>query len=103
MDIMHTLCLRCNKPAVSIPFNCEKYGMKVSYTHYSYCEDCLREGLKMLKNGEKKKGKWLPKKASIYPYGYDVQCSECGLTMGSTFGYKFCPLCGAKMEGGDME
>ena len=49
MDMMQTICLRCGKPAVSIPFHCDELGMNVSYTHYSYCEECLREGLKMLK------------------------------------------------------
>ena len=49
MNMMHTICLRCGKPAVSIPSNYDKLGMNVSYTHYSYCEECLREGLKMLK------------------------------------------------------
>lgn len=48
---------------------------------------------------ERKKGKWIPCKASIHPYGNDVKCSECGHKMGSSFGYKFCPMCGAKMEG----
>lgn len=54
-DLMHTSCLRCGKHAMSIPFHCDEMGMKVSYTHYSYCEDCLREGLKLLKEGEPKK------------------------------------------------
>ena len=44
-------------------------------------------------------GHWKIKKASIHPYGNDVCCSECGHTMGSSFGYKFCPMCGAKMDG----
>ena len=48
MDMMHTLCLRCGKPSMSIPFHCDEMGMKVSYTHYSYCEDCLRKGLELL-------------------------------------------------------
>ena len=52
MDMMHTICLRCGKPAVSIPFHYDELGMKLSYTHYSYCEKCLRDGLKMLKEQE---------------------------------------------------
>lgn len=67
-----------------------------------YEEDCndklIRDALELLKGQETKTGKWLPCKASIYPYGYDVKCSECGLQMGSTFGYHFCPKCGAKMD-----
>ena len=49
-------------------------------------------------SAEPKRGKWKIKKATIHPYGNDVCCSICGHTMGSTFGYKFCPNCGAKME-----
>ena len=45
-----------------------------------------------------RRGKWEIKKASIHPYGNDVCCSECGFTMGSSFGYNFCPNCGAMME-----
>lgn len=48
---------------------------------------------------KRKTGKWIPCKASIHPYGNDVKCSECGHKMGSSFGYKFCPMCGCKMEG----
>lgn len=43
-------------------------------------------------------GKWKIKKASIHPYGNDVRCSECGYIMGSSFGYNYCPYCGAKMD-----
>ena len=57
MDMMHLTCLRCGKPAVSIPFHCEELGIKVSYTHYSYCEECLREGLKMLKEKDLEENK----------------------------------------------
>lgn len=48
---------------------------------------------------ERKTGEWILCKASIHPYGNDVKCSECGHKMGSSFGYKFCPMCGSKMEG----
>ena len=44
-----------------------------------------------------KTGHWKIKRASIHPYGNDVACSECGFTMGSSFGYRYCPNCGAKM------
>lgn len=47
---------------------------------------------------EPKTGRWKPCKASIHPYGNDVKCSECGYTMGSSFGFKYCPNCGARME-----
>ena len=43
--IMPLICLRCKKD-IPLP-----YGVmdKISYTHYSYCEDCLRKGLKALR------------------------------------------------------
>lgn len=47
---------------------------------------------------EPKRGVWIPVKASIYPYGNDVKCSVCGHRMGSSFGYNFCPMCGADMR-----
>ena len=47
---------------------------------------------------EPKRGEWIPVKASIYPYGNDVKCSVCGHRMGSSFGYNFCPMCGADMR-----
>ena len=50
---------------------------------------------------DRPKGEWKSVKASIYPYGYDVECSVCGHKMGSSFGYKYCPNCGADMRGGE--
>lgn len=63
-------------------------------------ESCI-DDLKELPSAqlERKKGKWKIKKATIHPYGNDVCCSICGHTMGSSFGYKFCPMCGADMRG----
>ena len=49
---------------------------------------------------DRPQGEWKSVKASIYPYGYDVECSICGHRMGSSFGYKFCPMCGADMRKG---
>lgn len=46
---------------------------------------------------EKPNGEWIPCRSSIHPYGNDVKCSVCGHQMGSSFGYKFCPMCGADM------
>ena len=50
-----------------------------------------------------KMGRWKIKKASIHPYGNDVACSECGHTMASSFGYKYCPMCGCRMMKGVEE
>lgn len=52
---------------------------------------------------DRPQGEWKSVKASIYPYGYDVECSVCGFRMGSSFGYKYCPNCGARMKGADDE
>lgn len=43
------ICLRCKK---DIPLTFDAF-VEVSYTHYSYCEDCLREGLRLLKAKDK--------------------------------------------------
>lgn len=47
---------------------------------------------------EPKRGEWKLCKSSIHPYGNDVECSACGFKMASTFGYSFCPNCGADMR-----
>lgn len=60
------------------------------------------EELQKLREG-RPQGRWKAVKASIYPYGYDVECSVCGFRMGSSFGYKYCPNCGAYMKGADDE
>lgn len=52
-------------------------------------------------SADRPQGEWKSVKASIYPYGYDVECSVCGHRMGSSFGYKYCPMCGAHMKGAD--
>lgn len=70
----------------------------VRYHDHKETARLAKRCLNLLKEQEQKTGKWLPCKASIYPYGYDVKCSECGIQMGSTFGYHYCPKCGAKME-----
>ena len=38
---------------------------QVSYTHYSYCEDCLRKGLKLLKGERRKTGELIPRQEAI--------------------------------------
>lgn len=81
------------------------------------CKGCLEESkqcrhrwmcpmltnLVRVSSADRPQGEWKSVKASIYPYGYDVVCSVCGHRMGSSFGYKFCPMCGASMKGADDE
>ena len=50
-DIMPLICLRCKK---DIPLTIRTME-EISYTHYSYCEDCLREGLRLLKAKDKER------------------------------------------------
>lgn len=40
---LSTVCLLCGKPAVTFSTDDD-----IPYTNYSYCEDCLRKGLKLL-------------------------------------------------------
>ena len=50
---MPLICLRCRKP---IPLTYPTFS-EVSYTHYSYCEDCLRAGLFLLRQHDAQKVK----------------------------------------------
>lgn len=49
VERIYLICLRCKKPY--------DYSMptfeEMEYTKYSYCEECLREGLKLLKDKDK--------------------------------------------------
>lgn len=47
---MPLVCLRCKKDKPMLLSSMKDKG--VTYTHYSYCEDCLRKGLKALKEKE---------------------------------------------------
>lgn len=49
IDTMPLICLRCKK---DIPLATKTFH-EISYTHYSYCEECLRKGLKVLRMIEK--------------------------------------------------
>ena len=106
---LSTVCLLCKKPAVT--FNTED---DIPYTNYSYCEDCLRKGLKLLREQkknlqtqpERKTGRWIPDNTDYYRTKFI--CSACGEseevpTTGFGYGtmWDYCPMCGAKMEGGD--
>ena len=54
---MPLICLRCKKYKPMFLSSMKDKG--VTYTHYSYCEDCLRKGLKALREREdspRKKG-----------------------------------------------
>lgn len=61
--IMHLRCLRCGES-----FDISEDAMKeVGYTKYSYCEECLRAGLKQLKeNDEEERRKIIDKMIEDY-------------------------------------
>lgn len=48
--VMPLICLRCKKYKPMLLSSMKAIG--VTYTHYSYCEDCLRKGLAALKEKE---------------------------------------------------
>lgn len=62
---MPLICLRCKK---YIPLSMPTFK-EVSYTHYSYCEECLRKGLKALKA-------WDELYKKIYDHHYEIIRSE---------------------------
>lgn len=54
--IFHLQCLRCKKS-----YDLSEEAMnEIGYTKYSYCDDCLREGLKLLKWDDEKKAGDIP-------------------------------------------
>lgn len=66
-DIMPLICIRCKK---YIPLTVKTFK-EVSYTHYSYCEECLRKGLKALKA-------WDLLYKRIYDHHYEILKMEEG-------------------------
>ena len=96
---LSTVCLLCKKPAVT--FNTED---DIPYTNYSYCEDCLRKGLKLLREQKKnsqaqpkrKTGHWILNRSGAYC------CDKC-MEPCATYAMmkprdKFCKMCGSRNE-----
>ena len=65
-ETMPLVCLKCKKP---IPLSMRTFK-EVSYTHYSYCENCLRKGLKALSIIEKVKEDILETETRLYAKVY---------------------------------
>lgn len=99
---LSTVCLLCKKPAVT--FNTED---DIPYTNYSYCEDCLRKGLKLLREQnknlqtqpERKIGRWITDDSEL-----GIKCNKCGksfsdyVNAGTEYMFleeipNFCPNC----------
>ena len=79
---LSTVCLMCKKPAVT--FNTED---DIPYTNYSYCEDCLRKGLKLLREQKKKERKDAIEKAVAVEAISDELMSRFDVS--ATYGYDF--------------
>lgn len=78
------------------------------------CDGDYKEALKMLLNKietaptveERKVGKWIEKLKEEYQTFCECVCSNCGVVEYFNNGWKrfnYCPVCGAKMEGGKDE
>jgi len=46
---------------------------------------------------------WIPKEKADTPYGLEMECAKCGFSVivNDALYFKFCPNCGAKMDGKD--
>ena len=83
----HLECIRCHKP---IGFYHKSTMDEVGYTKYSYCEDCLREGLAILKERDKQmkleKCPFCGGKAVLTTFDEDsddwsVECTKCRIAI----------------------
>lgn len=110
---LSTVCLLCKKPAVT--FNTED---DIPYTNYSYCEDCLRKGLNLLREQkknlqaqpERKMGHWICESQWSDTMGTNWntwKCDQCNVVAakgwehtrdGSKPNGKFCSECGVPMD-----
>ena len=74
---LSTVCLLCKKPAVTFSTDDD-----IPYTNYSYCEDCLRKGLKLLKAqeacGDAVSRQTLQKELALYPIDDITSEDEAG-------------------------
>ena len=73
--IMHTSCLNCGKPAVSVPFGLDG----LPYMNYSYCEDCISKAMKLLKH-KKMTATWWEQNREDSKKPRWIGCSRCGRT-----------------------
>ena len=78
------------------------------YYSWSETKENATNALELLKEQEAKKGQWIPIESptGVEAFGVkemtvmNVRCSVCGSEEDVSFtGYKYCPRCGAKMEG----
>ena len=102
--IMHTLCLNCGKPAVSVPFGLEG----LPYENYSYCPDCIHKAMKLLKH-KNMTATWWEQNREDSNKPRLIGCSRCGRTwcVSPNVPYEewiaerhYCENCGSYMEEG---
>lgn len=60
----------------------------------------LAEGILRGMGRQNGSGKWIATGQTNEHYGPEYRCSECGETMVCIYRMKFCPYCGAVLEGG---
>ena len=71
-------------------------GNFTSYAHYSFLFDSI-DNLPTIEQPERKKGKWI---TVLGRFGNEVECNQCHSVFWYWMGnYRFCPSCGARMEG----
>lgn len=70
-------------------------------SHFKLLREAVDMAIEALKQPERKKGKWI-EKTHTYEFFEPIPlcvCSECGRTIKYREKYKYCPNCGAEMEG----
>lgn len=77
-------------PYIAAPIGSEKHEGSVIIAEYIYNAGYRKQSV----------GEWISNELGGYKYAF--YCSECGWVDGYPFNdrHKFCPNCGAKMEGG---
>lgn len=97
----------CISPVECSPDDCPYYIRPNNES--GLCWDRLMtDALALLEEQKEKKGQWIPIESptGVEAFGVkemtvmNVRCSVCGSEEDVSFtGYKYCPRCGAKMEG----
>jgi hypothetical protein len=70
-----------------------------AYDPLADCRTCFEKKIKWHTDGGKPKeayGRW---NVILNPF-WDAECSECGYAKKTGWEWRFCPNCGAKMDGG---
>ena len=103
-SLMHTKCLLCGKPAVSVPWHLEG----LPYANYSYCPDCINKAMKLLKH-KSMTATWWEQNREESNKPRLIGCSRCGRTwcVSPNVPYEewisekhYCENCGSYMEEG---